>query len=163
VAPSRLIGEKMDVRLHAEHLEVWYAQRKVETIPRIRGRGKHHIQYRHIIDWLVRKPGAFENYRYREAMYPNSRFRMAYDVLKQHAPSRGDIQYLKVLQLAAHEGEPAVDDALRVLLATDRVPTSEAVEELITQADSMAPVTEVHIEPVDLKVFDELYCQVVEL
>jgi hypothetical protein len=30
----------------------------------LRGRGKHRVDYRHIIDWLVRKPGAFENYRF---------------------------------------------------------------------------------------------------
>jgi len=82
---SRLIGEKVRVRLYSEHLEVWYAQKCVEKIPRLRGEGKHHIQYRHIIDWLVRKPGAFENYRYREDLFPSLAFRMAYDRLKaQH-------------------------------------------------------------------------------
>ena len=80
---SRLIGEKIDVRLHVEHLEVWYAQQRIETIPRLRGEGKDRIQYRHIIDWLVRKPGAFENYRYRDALFPTHRFRMAYDWLRK--------------------------------------------------------------------------------
>ena len=58
---SRLIGEDVEVRVHAEELQVWYAQRQVDTLPRLRGSGKHRIQYRHIIDWLVRKPGAFEH------------------------------------------------------------------------------------------------------
>ena len=80
---SRLIGEKVDVRLYAEHLEVWYAGRVVEQIPRLRGQGKHFINYRHVIDSLVRKPGAFENYKYREDMFPTSRFRMAYDALRE--------------------------------------------------------------------------------
>ena len=74
---SRLIGEKVEARLGAETIEVWYAGRKVEDLPRLRGRGKHRVDYRHIIDWLVRKPGAFENYRYREELFPTSRFRMA--------------------------------------------------------------------------------------
>ena len=76
---SRLIGERIQVRLYAEHLEVWYGQRCLETIPRLRGEGKHRIQYRHIIDWLVRKPGAFDNYRYREELFPTHRFRDARD------------------------------------------------------------------------------------
>jgi hypothetical protein len=42
----------------------------------LRGRGKHRVDYRHIIHWLVRKPGAFENYRYRDELFPPSRFRM---------------------------------------------------------------------------------------
>ena len=82
---SRLIGETVEVRLYMEHLEIWYAQRLVDKLPRIRGEEKHRIQYRHIIDWLLRKPGAFENYRYREDLFPSHRFRMAYDALKKNA------------------------------------------------------------------------------
>jgi hypothetical protein len=55
----------------------------MEELPRLRGRGKHRIDYRHMIDWLVRKPGAFENYRYRQDLFPTSWFRMAYDVLRE--------------------------------------------------------------------------------
>ena len=78
---SRLIGEWVEVRLYAERLEVWYAQKLRHQMPRLRGRGKRHIDYRHVIDWLVRKPGAFADYRYREEMFPGSHFRMAYDEL----------------------------------------------------------------------------------
>ena len=35
--PSRLIGERVEVRLYVEHVEVWYAQREVERFPRLRG------------------------------------------------------------------------------------------------------------------------------
>ena len=88
---SRLIGEQVEARLNAETVEVWYAGRKVEQMPRLRGRGKHRVDYRHIIDWLVRKPGAFENYRYREELFPTSRFRMAWDGLRELAPSRAGV------------------------------------------------------------------------
>ena len=36
---SRLIGEQVDVRVYADHVEVWYGQRQVETLDRLRGRG----------------------------------------------------------------------------------------------------------------------------
>jgi len=62
--PSRLIGEEVTVRVFAEHLEIWYAQRCTERLPRLHGKRKHRINYRHVIDSLVRKPGAFENYRW---------------------------------------------------------------------------------------------------
>ena len=39
--PSRLIGERVEVRLYVEHVEVWYAQKEVERFPRLRGRKKH--------------------------------------------------------------------------------------------------------------------------
>ena len=93
---SRLIGEKVEVRLYADTVEVWYAQRCIEKMMRLRGKGKSDIQYRHIIDWLVRKPGAFENYRYREELFPTHRFRVAYDWLKARSPSRAVKKYLKI-------------------------------------------------------------------
>ncbi len=112
---SRLIGERIKVRLHMDRLEIWYGQKRVDTFPRLRGEGKHTINYRHIIDSLVRKPGAFEDYRYRDDLFPTSRFRMAYDSLKKrHALRVAAKQYLNILYLAARESETAVDDALRV-------------------------------------------------
>ena len=55
--PARLIGEYVEVRLSVEEIEVWYAQSLVQQMPRLRGQNKRHIDYRHIVGWLVRKPG----------------------------------------------------------------------------------------------------------
>ncbi len=106
---SRLIGEQVEARLSAEEVEVWYAGQKVEQMPRLRGRGKHRVDYRHIIDWLVRKPGAFENYRYRDELFPTSRFRMAWDTLRELKSSRSGQPALpgRCLQLAAQGGRGA--------------------------------------------------------
>ena len=73
----------VEARVGPDLVEIWYADRKVEELPRLRGRSKHRIDYRHIIDWLVRKPGAFENYRYRSDLFPTSWFRLAYDALRE--------------------------------------------------------------------------------
>ena len=159
--PARLIGETVAVRLHAEYLEVFYGQRRVEQIPRLRGRGKHHIEYRHIIEWLVRKPGAFENYRYRADLFPTSRFRMAYDALKETSVPRADRQYLSILQLAATDGEDAVDEALRVLIERGSPITVDVVKGLVARSHQAPVPTEVTVNPVDLTVFDELYTGVV--
>lgn len=154
--PSRLMRERVDVRLYVEHVEVWYAQQEVERFPRLRGRNKHRINYRHIIDWLVRKPGAFENYVYREELFPTSRFRMAYDALRESHGERGHKEYLGILYLAARESETAVDEALRALLASDRSVTRSAVEELVHRAEKVPAVTDVTIEEVNLLDFDDL-------
>lgn len=153
---SRLVGELVEVRLYVEHLEVWYAQRCVETIPRLRGEGKHRIQYRHIIDWLVRKPGAFENYRYRQDLFPTHRFRMAYDHLKQSQPARATKQYLSILHLAARESEIAVDDALRTLIDQEAPITFESVEAMVHSEDLIPLPTELSIPEVDLAAYDVL-------
>ena len=154
---SRLIGEQVEARLYVDRVEVWYGQRKVEQLPRLRGRGKHRVDYRHIIDWLVRKPGAFENYRYREDLFPTSRFRMAYDALKEATPQRASKEYLRILELAAKQGEARVDDVLRMLLNTaGEVVSWEQVERLFLSREAVRPATEVKVEPVQLSWFDEL-------
>jgi len=129
--PGRLIGEKVDVHVGAEALDVWHGARKIDTLPRLRGRGQHRVDYRHVIDWMVRKPGAFEEYRYRDSMFPTSRFRMAYDLLKDRRPGRVVKDYLAILHLAAREGECHVDEALRLLLDTSRVADVETVTEVL--------------------------------
>ena len=153
---SRLIGEQVDVRLYGDYLDVWYAQRCIERIPRLRGEGKHHIQYRHIIDTLVRKPGAFENYRYRHDLFPTHRFRMAYDQLKHAQPQRAGRIYLQILHLAARENEAAVDSALGRLLHDGLPVTLQAVTELLQTAQRVSLPTEVRIEAVDVRAYDAL-------
>src|SRR6266542_444136 len=155
---SRLIGARVEARSYLDHIEVWYGQRKVEDLPRLRGRSKHRIDYRHIIEWLVRKPGAFENYRYQGDLFPTSRFRMAYDALKETTPNRCSKEYLKILKLAAEQGEVQVDEALRELLEgkLEIAITVEAIGELLAKLDTIAPVTMVEVAPVDLASFDQL-------
>ncbi len=137
-----VIGEPVEARLGAERIEVWYAGRKVEELPRLRGRGKHRVDYRHIIDWLVRKPGAFENYRYREELFPTSRFRMVWDALREVIPQRANKRYLALLEIAAKEGEARVDDALRCLLEQGEIGEGklsvEAVRKLLSQGKQHA-------------------------
>ena len=100
-------------------------RRRLTEMPRLRGRQKHRVDYRHIIDWLVRKPGAFEHYRYRDELFPTSRFRMAFDLLQEQlGRHQGSKEYLKILELAAKDSEVQVDEALRVLAG------GEAIEEI---------------------------------
>ena len=153
---SRLIRENIEIRVYAEHLEVWYAQKCLEKIPRLRGKKKHRIQYRHIIDWLVRKPGAFENYRYREELFPTHRFRMAYDWLKMHHASRSAKEYLGILHLAAKRNEAAVDYALRTLFEKEQPINTGAVEMIIDSLEHIPSPTQIAIAEVDLSAYDAL-------
>ncbi len=158
---SRLIGERINVRLYMDRLEIWYGQKKVDTLPRLRGEGKHKINYRHIIDSLVRKPGAFENYRYRDGLFPTSRFRIAYDSLKKrHALSRAVKQYLNILYMATHESETAVDDALRMLIDKNMAITDKQVETLLRSDDPVPTATKIRIPAVDLTCYDQLLQEV---
>jgi len=153
---SRLKGEWVEARLYAEYVEIWYAQRMIERMPRLRGEEKHRINYRHIIDCLVRKPGAFENYRYRDDLFPSSRFRMAYDVLTQTIAHRANKEYVKILHYAASESEARVDDALRLLLEQHSAVSFDAVKALVDSSQKIPSVTEVSIDEVNLEAYDHL-------
>lgn len=154
--PSRLIGEWVEVRLGVEDLELWYGQRLMECLPRLRGAKRHRISYRHIIDWLVRKPGAFASYRYREDLFPSSRFRLAYDHLRCCQPLRADKEYLAILHLAARVSEERVEAALCHLLTTGETINSAAVTALLGAASATPVAVEVVIAPVDLRAYDGL-------
>lgn len=154
--PSRLIGETVEVRVDMERLEVWYGQRCVERLPRLRGENQARIDYRHIIDWLVRKPGAFANYRHREQLFPTSHFRIAYDALRVMNPLHADKEYLKLLHLAATESEAGVDAALRQLLGDEQPINAAVVKTLLQCSQAIAPATAITVAPVNLKAYDAL-------
>jgi transposase len=154
--PSRLIREWVDVKIYAEYLEIWYAQKQIETIPRLKGEYRHAIEYRHVIDWLVRKPGAFQNYRYHADLFPTSRFRMAYDYLKEKNPAKANKEYLEILYLASKETQSGVDDALRFLFDREKDVSSGAVEEIVASDQAIPAVTEVVIDKINLSAYDEL-------
>jgi hypothetical protein len=143
--------------VYADHIDIWYAQRRIEILPRLRGKNGHYINYRHIIDWLVRKPGAFENYRYRDDLFPTSQFKMAYDLLCcQQGPKRGTKQYLKILQLAAKDSETLVNESLHFLInRTDQI-DYEQVEAIVESGLRPSAVTDVQVDNVDLGIYDEL-------
>jgi hypothetical protein len=160
---SRLIGELVEARVFPERIEVWYGGQNVEQVPRLRGRTNYRIDYRHIIDWLVRKPGAFASYRYREHLFPASHFRKVYDLLKEVAPRRCDQRYLEILEVAAKEGEARVEDALRLLLQTEAgrqtIVNKEAFREFLDRCEQAPAITDVRIADVSLASFDQLFSQ----
>lgn len=155
---SRLIGERVLIKLYVDHIEVWYADKIVEHMPRLRGEDKHAVNYRHVIDWLVRKPGAFKEYRYRSDMFPSSYFRMAYDSLKKRGALQADKEYLRILHIAAQDGEAVTESALRALLSKGEAITAESVRQLIAKHDQLPAVTDVIVDNVALDDYDALLC-----
>ena len=151
--PSRLIGHLVEIRQHPDIVEVLYRGRPIETMPRLRGDRDAHIDYRHVIWSLVRKPGAFARYRYREELFPTLTFRRAYDVLCAHG-DRADVEYLRILHLAASTMEQRVEAALAALLAEGAALDFEAVRARVSPLESAVP--HVAIPAPDLLAYDRL-------
>lgn len=159
--PSRLGGEKVRVRIYDDRLEIYYAQKRQLTVERMRGRGGHRINYRHVIWSLARKPGAFQRYRYREDLFPSLTFRRAYDALCEGLPQRrADIEYLSSLKLAAETMECDVEAALEAFLEVGELPTAEAVRDLVQPPVALVPQLESAV--IDLRSYDSLLASEVQ-
>ncbi len=137
--PSRLIGEWVRVRIFEDRIVVRYAGKTELDCDRLRGRNLKRIDYRHMIWSLVRKPGGFARYVYREEMCPSVVFRRAYDAIQTpHHGLKGDFEYLRILHLAARTIEADVETALGLLLTAGKALNADAVKLLARHAAAKA-------------------------
>jgi hypothetical protein len=153
--PSSLIGQTVEARQHAAAVEILYRGALVERMPRVRGDRDHRIDYRHIIAALVRKPGAFARYRFREELFPTLVFRRAYDALVVSHGERADIEYLRMLHLAATDGESRVGAVLAGCLNEGRSFDYAAVQAQVTPPMPTIPVLRLPVP--DLAHYDALF------
>jgi transposase len=117
--PCRLIGVKLLARIGENEVVLLAGAREVARLPLSRGDRGAVIDFRHLIGDLLRKPGAFAGYRWREELFPSLVYRAAYDRLER-AGGDADKRYLEILKLAADEGQTVVENALEQLLAAPR-------------------------------------------
>jgi hypothetical protein len=153
--PSRLIGHRLKARIYADSIELSYRGQVVERLERIRGTDNRRIDYRHMVHSLVRKPGAFRRFVYREDMFPSVVFRKAYDALVEKSSKWADLEYLRILHLAATTMESRVEAALERLIAEGKVPEYDAVRCLADPAEVIA-WPQVEIQQPDLTAYDQL-------
>ena len=124
-------------------------------MPRMRGERLHCIDYRHVIWSLVKKPWGFARYRYREALFPTPLWRQVHEALLAGLPDRqADLEYLRVLHLAAATLQYEVEAALELLLGDGKLPVYAAVRTLTSQRQQEIPQM-APLEP-DFGGYDEL-------
>jgi hypothetical protein len=125
------------------------------TVERLQGRNGHRINYRHIIWSLVQKPGAFALYRYREDLFPSLVFRKAYDALAGALAGRqADLEYLRILHLAASTLESDVAASLERLLTAGDLVSAEQVKREVAPGRTVIPQMVAPV--VDLSGYDGL-------
>ncbi len=152
--PSRLIGATVMVRVRAETLELYRGTAHLLTLPRLAGQHRQRIDYRHLSWSLVRKPGAFAQYRYRDELFPTLAFRQAYDRLVA-ATARADREYVRLLHLAASTSETEVDAALDLLREQQTTPFFDRVRALV-QPPGARTVPALTAPVLDLGIYDRL-------
>jgi hypothetical protein len=158
--PARLIGETVRIRVYDARIEVFFAGVCELRCERLLGHGLHRVDYRHVIWSLIRKPAAFERYVYREELFPSLVFRRAYDAIQTpHHGTQGDLEYLRILHLAASTLESDVEAALSKLLVSGAAITSDAVKARVLRPIQMEAPVLATLE-VDLASYDALLAEV---
>ena len=108
-----------------------------------------------LIDTLLRKPGGFRNYRYRDDLFPSSVFRRAWENLnRRFSPRKADIAFLRILKLAANGMESDVAAALEDLLNTKTSWNDQMVAERVQPLQASIPNLQEHT--VNLSEYDRL-------
>lgn len=153
--PSRFIGQRLRALVFFDRIQVMYGKHIVLEVEK-KEPGQKSINYRHLIFHLLRKPGAFRNYQFREELFPRTIFRQAYDELLATIEDKADKEYLLILQLAAVGSESDVAGALEILLSGKKLPTSDSVRR-ICEKPKAVPNVEVMIPNLDA--YDSLLTQ----
>lgn len=126
MVPGRLIGHRLTVRLYDDRLEFFDLRQQVFACSRSHTASRV-VDYHHIIDALVRKPGAFARLVYRDDLHPRPVFARTWielhERLSEHAACT---QYVRLLHLAhAHACEEALARRLDECLAARALPDLE--------------------------------------
>jgi len=155
--PARLIGQEVRVEVYEGHLKICHGREVLLSLARARG-DRAVIDYRHIIDHLLRKPGAFAHYVHREELFPDTAFRLAYDrLIADHGERSGQLEYLHLLKLASEVGESAITSIIGELSGPGH-PSHWTVAQLrsLLDLESSPKVLEMELEPPNLASYDAL-------
>ncbi|WP_390517725.1 IS21 family transposase [Halioxenophilus aromaticivorans] len=118
--PSRLIGERVQVRLHHDQLVLHIGQQQALTLPRIYpkpGESRARcINYKHVIRSLASKPQAFRYSQLRDDLLPDDNYRQLWRHADQQLEAREACKWIvTVLRLAyEYDDEQALGQDLLV-------------------------------------------------
>ena len=119
------------------------------------------IDYRHLIGSLVKKPQAFRRFVFRDALFPRTPFRRAWETIDAALDERRACRvYVGLLHLAASQAcEARLADWLDAVLDRGDIPDLEAARCAMTPPVIVAPT--IAIRPPDLGAYDELFSSTV--
>ena len=139
--PCRLIGQRVQVRLHAGVIEVYSDRRLVAAHERLGGRFGHAATLDHYLELLQHKPGALAGATALAQDRERGIWPLLYDELHdaiatRHGPSHAARELIGVLMLCRDVGPDRVADAVREALRCGAY-DGQAVQVLARRADQI--------------------------
>ncbi len=111
--PAKYRGLRLRARIYESHIELWNGTEKVAAFESHANAGGACVDWRHLIEDLCRKPGAFERYRYRHSFYPSPRWQKLGESLRERfSGPRADSDYLQILRLSLEYGQERIEELL---------------------------------------------------
>lgn len=151
--PSRLIGQRLRVRIYDDHLELFLGNAPLMKRPRGRPgpNGKHGyvVDYRHVIHSLRRKPMALLNLVYRNQLFPRDSYRKMFEFLLERSGPKVACRTIVEILALAHERscEAALSGALAEDLAASRLPDLNALRQHFSPDPATLPTVVVQLSP----------------
>jgi hypothetical protein len=155
--PSRLIGNKLKARIYESKIELYAGADLVYWMPKVLGDRGVVINYRHIIHSLIKKPAAFEGYKFREELYPTENFKKAFDNLCELKSQRqATLEYLRILKLAADNYEDDVDVAIELILTDESQELDSILVSELVLSNKESAADNIKLIP-NLNIYDDLF------
>lgn len=151
--PSRLIGQRLRVRLHEDRLDLFVGSTALMTLrrgkPESDGKHGHVVDYRHVIKGLRRKPMALLGLVYRDHLFPREAYQRCFDRLLEQLPERQACKIMVNLLCLAHE--QGCEAELACILTCDldqrRLPDLAALQQCFASDPATLPTCVVQIRP----------------
>lgn len=141
-APSRLVGYRLMVRRYADHVECYVGGQCVFEVARA-PRGQRHarlIDYRHLVENLKRKPGAFARWVFRDEVFPREIYRRTWERLSERLCERDACKIIVgLLDLAAQGHEAVLAAELEQLHAQGALPDLQVIAERLSPRPVAVP------------------------
>ena len=158
--PSRLIGHRLQLRVFDDRIQAFLGGDPLLTLPRGRrskGAGAVHVvDYHHVIAALRAKPGALTHLAYRDALWPRTAFRRAFEALSEAQSERDTARTMVGLLALAHDRgvEAGLAGALDTELDAGRLPDLAEMMRRFMPRETAAPDVRVTIP--SASVYDSL-------
>ncbi len=143
--PSRLVGHRLHLRIHDDRIEAYLGGTHVLSLKRgRRAKGAaavHVVDYHHVIAALRAKPGALANLAYRDALWPRTAFRRAWEALTAVGTTRDAARIMVGLLALAHDRGVEADIAVAIDagLEAGALPDLAAMMRTFTPATATVP------------------------
>ena len=145
--PSRLMGASLQVHLYHDSLSCYLGGTLVAKLWRVyaptRNQRARNIDYRHVIDSLVKKPMAFFNSQLRDDLLPNAQYRQIWQTLASRMASREASRLIVgLLYIAATaDCEAALGELVTAELLAGKIPVLSELKQRWNIAENKQPPT----------------------